>query len=277
MQKLSVSIGTALFCGVFACGVAAQDTATPIQPGLLSAGGLLDNPDPDLVLSIGAGLGYSPAYPGSGDMEFGPSATFRFDFVRFPNGLTFGSSQSVGFEEGFGLRGSGRYIGARKSADHPELAGLNDVDWTLELGMGVGYERSNYRVFGDVRYGFHGHEGFVGQIGGDLIARPVEGLTLRFGPRVDFGDSNYSNAYFGITPAESLASGLPAYSAGSGLVSAGLEFNAIYQFNPRWGIQGRVRWNRLLGDVADSPITLQGDDDQLSISVNLVRRISLNF
>lgn len=276
-MKTASLIAAILVCAGIAGGASAEDTARAPMPGLLSAGGLLDNPDPDLVFSIGAGVGYTPAYPGSGDMEFGASGTFRFDFVRLPGGLTFGSARSVDFSEGFGLHGSGRFIGARKSADHAELAGLNDVDWTLELGLGAGYERRNYRFFGDARYGFHGHKGVVGQIGADLISRPVDGLTLRFGPRVDFGDSTYSNTYFGITPAESLASGLPAYSAGSGLVSAGLEFNAIYQFNPLWGIEGRVKWNRLLDDAANSPITLQGDDDQVSVTVNLVRRLSLNF
>lgn len=277
MKSTATLIAATVVCGGIAFGASAQDAAYSPKPGLLSAGGMLDDPDPDLVLSIGAGVGYSSAYPGSGDMEFGPTGTFRFDFVRLPGGLTFGSTRSVGFEEGFGLRGSARYIGSRNSADYIELTGLNDVPWTLELGLGVGYEQRNYQVFGDVRYGFHGHNGFVGQLGADLISRPVEGLTVSFGPRVDFGDSTYSNTYYGITAAESLASGLPAYAAGSGLVSAGLELNAIYQFDPRWGIEGRVRWSRLLDDAANSPITLQGDDDQLSITVNLVRRIAVNF
>lgn len=270
-------IAAALIAGLYNGAASAQDAARPAMPGLLSAGGFLDNPDPDIVVSIGAGVSYGSAYPGSGDMEVNPTGTFRLDLIRFPNGWTFGSTRSVGFDEGFGLRGSARYIGSRTSSDYPELAGLNDVPWTLELGLGVGYEQRNYRVFGDARYGFHGHKGFVGQIGADLVSRPMRGLTINFGPRVDFGDSTYSSTYFGITPAESVASGLPVYSAGSGLVSAGLELNAIYQFNPRWGIEGRVSWDRLLNSAADSPITRQGSDDQLAISVNLVRRIAIDF
>ncbi|MDW4551543.1 MipA/OmpV family protein [Defluviimonas sp. D31] len=252
-------------------------SAQDASAGVLDAGGALDAANPDLVVTLGLGVGAAPAFPGWDDYNFGATGTFRFDFVRFPNGFTWGSLGSVGYREGFGLYGSAGYIGKRDVSDYPELAGLDDVDWTLELGIGVGYEMQNYRAFGDIRYGFNGHEGFVGTLGADWVTRPTDALTVSVGPRLGFGDDTYSSAYFGVTPANAAGGTLPVYDASGGLVSAGIELRSTYQFNELWGIEGRATWNRLLNDAADSPITQLGDDDQYRLSVNIIRRISLDF
>ncbi len=240
-------------------------------------GGFLDDSDPDLVFSFGLGAQSKSAYFGSDELEFGSSGTFRFDFLRLPNGFTLGTNRSVGYKSGFGLQGAARFIGKRDVSDHSELRGLDDVDTTLELGMGVGYEQEFYRVYGNVRYGFFGHEAFVGEIGADAIVRPADGWTLRAGPRLDFGDDDFADTYFGVSPANAAASRFGAYDPDGGLISAGLEFNALYQFNPRWAVQGTVSWDRLLNDAADSPITQAGDDDQFKVKVVLIRRVAIDF
>lgn len=259
---------------VMAQAANAQDS---FLPGFLSAGGALDNPDPDLVFSIGGGASYAPSYFGSDDYDVDPSGTFRFDYVRFPNGFTFGSANSIGFNQGFGLLGSANFVSKRNSSKYSEINGLDDVDATMEFGFGVGYEQENYRAFANARYGFFGHEAFVGDIGLDYIARPIQGLTLTIGPRVDFGTDKYADTYFGISQSESTASGLQAYSADGGIISAGIEMTALYQFNPRWGVRGRFTWDRLSNDAGNSPITKQGDDDQFRIKLDLIRRISIDF
>lgn len=173
--------------------------------------------------------------------------------------------------------GSFRYIGERSSSDNPELAGLDDVDMAIELGMGLAYSQRNYEVFGDVRYGVVGHESFVGELGADLRLHPTDRLTLTAGPRVFFGSDSYSQTYFGVTAAESAASGLAAYTASGGALSAGIELGATYAINDDWGIEGAVVYDRLLNDAADSPIVLQGSADQWSLRLGVTRRISLRF
>lgn len=253
---------------------AAQDTT---QPGLLAAGGFLDNPNPDVVLGVGAGLKYRNNYFGSKDMEVVPTGLFRLDYIRFKNGFEFGSNRTVGFREGVTVSGAARFVSERNSKDYSELTGLEDVNWTMELGLGLGYEQRDWRVFGDARYGFFGHHGFVGTLGADVIARPIKGLTLTLGPRMDFGDEQFTKTYFGITPTEAAASQFSAYSPGGGLVSAGVLFDAQYQIDERWGLEGQVAWNRYLGDAANSPITQFGSTDQFQVKFLVTRRISLDF
>jgi MipA family protein len=245
-----------------------------VSPGLLAAGGTLDSATPDIVVTLRAGVQVSPAYFGSDDYELGPDLAARFDYVRFPGGFEYGSSQAVGFRTGWGLQGSVRYIGER---DEDDIEGLDDVPWSLEAGLGVGYEQRNWRAFTDVRYGFVGHNAWVGEIGADAIAYPVEGLTLTAGPRFQFGTDSFAQTYFGVSPDESDASGLAPYEASGGLLGAGIEVGARYLFNERWGIEGAVGYDRLVGDAADSPITEQGSPDQYRARVGITRRISLDF
>lgn len=246
-------------------------------PGLLSADGELDDPNPDLIVSVRGGASYAPSYFGADHYDVDPSGSFRIDFVRLPIALTFGSSAAVGFNQGFGLLGSANYISKRNSSEYSEIRGLDDVDATMELGFGLGYEQENYRVFAKARYGFLGHKAIVGDVGADLIARPIQGLTLTIGPRVDFGQDKYADTYFGVSQSESAASGLKAYTADGGIISAGLEMTALYQFNPLWGVRAKFTWDRLTNDAGNSPIAKQGDDDQYRINLQLVRRISIKF
>lgn len=132
-------------------------------------------------------------------------------------------------------------------------------------------------MFGDLRYGFIGHNGWVGQLGGDVISRPAKGLTLTLGPRLDYGDNKFMDAYFGVTPGEAASSQFTAYDPGGGIVSAGIEAAAIYQIDGRWGLQGKVTWNHLQGDAAGSPITRLGSGDQYKVQLTLTRRISIDF
>jgi outer membrane scaffolding protein for murein synthesis (MipA/OmpV family) len=260
-------------------GAGFAQTAAQPAPGapLAQRGGLLTATNPDLVTTLRAGVAVSPAYLGSDDYELGPDLDIRFDYIRLPGGLEFGSSSSVGFRTGWGLSGSLRYLGDRDSGDHDQIRGLDNVPWSLEAGLGVGYEQRNYRAFTDVRYGFVGHNAWVGEIGADAIAYPMDGLTVTLGPRLEFGDNKFAETYFGVSPAEEAASGLEAFDAKGGLLAAGLELGGRYRFNERWGVEGAASWGRLLNDAADSPVTETGSEDQYRIRLGITRSISLDF
>jgi outer membrane scaffolding protein for murein synthesis (MipA/OmpV family) len=300
LPHLVLALGAAMsvVAWIAGAGVAAAQTATspaplppdipavptpvqpsPARPALATGAGILDIDavDPDLVLTLRAGVQVSPAYLGSDDYEVGPDLAARLDYIRFPNGFDFGSGRTVGFRSGWGLRGSARYLGERDADDHDVIQGLDDVDWSFELGLGVGYEQRNWRAFTDVRYGVIGHNAWVGEIGADGIAYPVEGLTLTLGPRLSFGTDRFAETYFGITPTESDASGLPEFNASGGLLGAGMELGARYRFNERWGVEGAASWNRLVNDAADSPVTETGSADQYELRLGITRSISLDF
>lgn len=217
-------------------------------------------PQGGLQFDLGVGIDSSPEYFGAEDNEIGPK--FRF-------------SSSNGPKNGFSVAPSFRFIDERNDDESSELAGLDDIDASLEVGGRLRYSQERYEAFAAVRYGIVGHESFVGEVGGDVILRPTDAITLRAGPRLLWGDEDFSQTYFGITDAESAASGFDAFSADGGLVSGGLKAEAAYQFDENWGIVGTVQYDRLTEDAADSPLT--ASDDQVTGSIVITRRVTFGF
>jgi outer membrane scaffolding protein for murein synthesis (MipA/OmpV family) len=260
-----------------AASPAPQPPAAPGGPMLRTAEGIFSARDPDIVLTVRAGVSFSPAYLGSDDYELGPDLAARLDYVRFPNGFEYGSGRTVGFRSGWGVRGTVRYLGERDSDEHEQIEGLDNVDWSFEAGLGVGYEQRNWRAFTDVRYGIIGHNAWVGEIGADGIAYPTDHLTLTLGPRLQFGSTRFAETYFGVNAEEAAASGLDEFDAKGGLLGAGIELGARYLFNENWGVEGAATWSRLVNDAADSPVTETGSADQYKVRLGITRSISLDF
>lgn len=66
-----------------------------------------------------------------------------------------------------------------------------------------------------------------------------------------------------MTPADSAASGLPAYTTGSGARNGYAWPAVIWRFHPSWALGAGVFCQRLLGGAADSPIvTERGSPNQ---------------
>ena len=262
-------------CLPFAAQAGSLDTeadATLIAPAPVA------QPRPALIFRLGGGAAYGPAYFGSTTNEVGPSGSFSFQFLRLPGGKSLGSE--TGEQRlGFAPRGSFRVIGKRSSADHAELTGLVDVPLSIEIGMGIGYTARNFEAFADLRYGAIGHNSWVGELGADAVMRPSERLTITAGPRLLLGDAGYTNTYFGVTAAESAASGgaLAAFTANGGALSAGIELGASYALTPEWSLDGSLLYDRFLNDAKASPIVGQGRDDDFKVKIGVSRLILLNF
>ena len=228
------------------------------------------------VFGLGAGINAQPGYFGSDETTLGPNILFDFGALSLGS-FAIGNPDFDAVREGWGLRGSFRYIGERSSEDYPELEGLEDVDRSIELGLGVSYTQPHWDAFAVARYGVIGHNTFVMDLGLDGILRPTERLTLRAGPRVSLGTDNYSSIYFGVTPAEAAASNgaFQAYEAEGGVLSAGAAVLMEYRLTPAWGIAGGLRYERFLGDAENSPITFE--DDQLTVFAGVTRRFNIRF
>jgi outer membrane scaffolding protein for murein synthesis (MipA/OmpV family) len=66
--------------------------------------------------------------------------------------------------------------------------------------------------------------------------------------------------------------------AAGGLKSVGFTVAATYTMSPAWSVQVYEKYNRLVSDAADSPITSRfGSPDQNIIGFTLNRTFNLNF
>lgn len=226
-------------------------------------------------LTGGAALG--PTYFGSDRSEVTPMARFSFGGLQLGGGGLGDTNRTAldgpaQFAPGFGLRGAFRYIPKRDG-----LTGLDDVKASVELGGGVHYTDQNWQVYADLRYGVIGHRGLSGEVGANLIYRGEGGLVLHAGPRAEFGNNRFAQTYFGVSQAESGPSGLLPHTAGSGFHSMGFEVGAYQALSPDWGVTGNLRFDRLRGDAASSPIVQQGRRDQITAEIGLTRHFNLRF
>ncbi len=226
------------------------------------------------AFSLRAGVEARPGYFGSDDVAVGPDLAFSLDGISL-GPLSFGDPDSTVVREGFGLRGSFRYLPERSVEDYEELAGLDDVDAAFELGAGLSYAQPWWEAFAVVRTGLTGHESVVADLGMDFIARPSDRLALRVGPRVFIGSDDFAQTYFGVTETEAATSAFSAFDAQGGILSTGLEASVEYRLSDPWGIEAGLRLDRLRNDAAASPIT--AEDNQLSAFVGVTRRFDLRF
>jgi outer membrane protein len=227
----------------------------------------------DIVLEVGGGILTRPEFESSDEYTLRPWPVVDLNFLRLPYLGTFGG----GPESGLKFSPSFRIISERDDDDHSELTGLGDVDLAVEVGGNVAYRYGMLRGVFTIRRGFGGHDGFVGETGVDLVTNPVSRLDFSIGPRVHFADSEYLETYLGVTPAQSVASGLPVFDPDGGIKGVGVAAEAKYALTRRWSIVGKAGYERLVGDAADSPITDLGSEDQFTAALGATYRFGLDF
>ncbi|GGL76670.1 MipA/OmpV family protein [Wenxinia marina] len=219
-----------------------------------------------LVFRLGGGVASTPGYFGSGESELGPDFAFSFAYGRI-GGFEFGDPDPYAPASGLGFGASFRLVPERTAEDYPELAGLPDLDQSVELGGQISYAGPGYEAFAAVRYGVTGHESVVAEAGIDAVVRVQPDLVLTLGPRVLYGSDDYAAYYFDDPRV--------GYEAEGGLISAGLEAGFDWRFAPAWSLYGDARYDRLQDSAADSPLTL--DDEQVSVSLGVTRVFDLRF
>ena len=158
-------------------------------------------------------------------------------------------------------------VGARRAGDDARLAGLANVGLAIEAGAFAELFPVEWlRLRAAVRHGIGGHAALVGNAGADVIWRPAQRWTVSAGPRAFFGSDRYASTYFSVSPTESLASGLTAYSARGGLLRYGAAAQVAYAFDGGWTVTGFAAYERLTGSAASAPLVAQrGSVNQLTV------------
>jgi len=244
-----------------------------ISPSGAQTGSNQPGKKPGIEFELGAFAAVAPSYEGSDSYVAYPFPSVRFHALRLKNGYELGG----GDEQGLSLFPSFRYVGRRSFNSDDALFGLPDVDPSLELGAGFSYRIDNFRAFLELRYGVIGHNGFVGETGIDWISKPLDKLTVTVGPHLSFASEKYMNTYFGVSPNEALRAGVAGHELSAGLKTIGISSSARYKLDRKWTIEGRAKWDRLVGEAGSSPVTSLGDQNQYSFSIGLTRKFSIGF
>jgi MipA family protein len=228
-------------------------------------------------VTVGLGGAFVPDYFGASTSRFAPAGALSVQRIVLPGGFGLGTDSALPTDPGFGPRGAFRLVSSREASENAELQGLADIDYAVELGVGLFSITERSRIFAEVRRGFGGHEGWVAEAGVDAILRPTSQLVLTAGPRANWGDEEFMDTYFGVTPGEAGRSQYTSFSPEGGLVSLGFELNARYDFRNGWGLHGTLAWEQLQDDAGRSPITEAGSRDQFAARLIVTRSFALGF
>jgi outer membrane scaffolding protein for murein synthesis (MipA/OmpV family) len=270
-------------CGeIVACGAGSALAADLPSPATLSSPVALPPPAvPDWIVTVSGMPSVGPQYPGS--KSYSAYGAGGVSIRRADQPERFGTP-----DDGFSLTlyetdwlhvgPVARYLNDRPLYHHPELTGLPYLAPAIELGGFVEVTPLSWlRGRLEVRQAVTGYDGLVATLSGDVWRR-WGNLTLSIGPRLNFGNNKFAQAYFSVTPQQSainLASGgsLTPYNAVGGLTSAGLTVAARYDYSETWRVTGYGGYQALTGSVASSPIVNHtGSTNQFTLGLELAYR-----
>lgn len=224
--------------------------------------------------SVRVGARYTPDYLGSDDYRarFTGAVVFsRRDAAPAPTGAP---DDGISLDlVGKGPLTAGVVGRWRSSRDNDkDLRGFDEIDGAVEAGAFVNWWPADWlRLRAEARHGFGGHESWVGDFSADAVVR-ADRWTFTAGPRLGWGDGDFTRTYFAVTPLEASRSPLAIqpYSPSGASWSPGALVSAEYQVNPRWSLEAIGTYRRVTGDAADSPIVAGfGSPDQFSTSLSV--------
>ena len=237
------------------------------------AGGLLDYIRSydlnDYALGISFSVEQSP-YTGSENSVFAYPFLTSFRDSAFTDDWLLISEGDVGIRWvsksnwELGLVGRIQTLGLGTS-DAPELRGLDDREWGLELAPIVGWRgwpvHINLKAYTEI---LGNHDGMISQLAFSLPREWDRGYLV---PSVEFihQSKDYANYYYGVSPSESRPF-RPAYEVGDALNTA-LKVRWGYEVTKKWLLSGSVGLEFLDSAISSSPIVGRNEIWSANISV----------
>jgi outer membrane scaffolding protein for murein synthesis (MipA/OmpV family) len=263
---------------LWACipSTALAQTPSPLQEWQYSGGTVLERlfePDlPEWRVVLGAAAEARPLYDGAAVSRVlgGPVINIRYRDIAF---VSVGEGIGVNLLRGENYRAGiqvGYDLGRRVSDDSVHLRGLGDIKRAPTVEAFASYAISKefpLVMRGDVRQYVGGADGMVADVG---VYMPLPGsskkLIMFAGPSITYADHRYLQKEFGVTPAQSLASGYPIYDPHAGTNAVGFGFSATRFLTDHWLINLDAAANHLLGSARESPITQRTVQRVLTLS-----------
>jgi outer membrane scaffolding protein for murein synthesis (MipA/OmpV family) len=273
-----------MLLGMLSPRIACAQTPSPLQEWQYSGGIILARlfePNlPDWQVVLGAAAEVQPVYAGAAanEVQGGPVINIQYRDIAF---LSTGDGLGVNFLRGDHYRVGASLafdLGRREREDYTNLRGLGDISPAPVAKVFASYVLSKQfplvlRV--DARQLLGGADGTVGDVG---IYMPLPGSSRKFvmfaGPSITLATHHYLQSEFGVTPAQSLASGHPVFNPHAGMVAAGVGFSATRFITDHWLVNLDAAVSKFKGSPDVSPLTERSTQRALALSINHLCRCS---
>ena len=245
-------------------------------------------PDVDLdpnrdTITIGVGAAVVPRYEGADSSRIVPAAAIRGKLSGF-NFSTVGTNLYVDLvrDRGDGLDIQlGPVVGVNfnRTSRHvgdARVAALGKRAVAIEVGgyAGIGKTGVITSAYDTLSFDVSWQHDVAGAHGSTILSptinygTPLSRTTyVGIAAAVDIVGDGYARYYFGVTPAESLASGLPVSTPDGGIKDINFKFlvgqSLSGDLRRGWGLFAVAGYSKLLGDFKRSPlVAVAGDADQ---------------
>jgi outer membrane scaffolding protein for murein synthesis (MipA/OmpV family) len=228
---------------------------------------LIEAPPPKATLSLGASVWQLPQYPGAKktDTLVLPALDWQL-----PNGMFVSTDTGVGWNLSSsktvqaGVRLWPQFGRSRK--DGP--AGLDPIGLRIQAQGFANVQIGEVLLLqsGVLYGGGRDRDGVQVELGA-TSGIPIGDSLIGIGLATSWANKAYRDSYHGVTAAESRASGLAAYTPGSGMLDTSLTVSAELKFGPAWRLSGQVVLARLNTDLTRSPVVQQRRQDLATLTL----------
>jgi outer membrane protein len=174
---------------------------------------------------------------------------------------------------------AGKLIFERDGDTDDRLAGLSPVEFGGEIGgFAEVYPTESLRLRAEIRHGIRSHDGVVADLSADFFHDVTPSVQVSGGPRASWASQDYYEAYYGVDAAESVVTGLSAYSPDSGIKSVGVGGAVTWKTTDQLTTSVFAEYDRLMGPAADSSLVREGGSrDQLTVGASAVYRFDFRL
>lgn len=217
------------------------------------------------VLTLGGGVDVAPRYSGSDKSRV--TAAQVVDYAM-ENGFFISTTRGLGYGNRVGnldYSAALSYRAGRKDRDVSSdsiasgsdyLRGMGDVKGSAVVVPGLGYRITdwlNVQLQAEVPVSERDNgEAVHFGIASPLYTSPENSVTLAL--TGSWGSSKYMQTYYGVSAAQSAASGFARNDAGSGIYAYSLNLDWNHKLTSRWSLLAAAGVTQLTGEAGDSPI-----------------------
>lgn len=174
-------------------------------------------------------------------------------FAGVTNGIGYNFSDLPRMQYGLRLTAN---LG-RKEHRASALRGMGDVDPAAEGGAFFNYSSiQGVSITTSVRYGAGvDNNGLLVDLGAGYSTTIAPKWRLRAGTMITLANAHYMRSFFGVTSAQSAASGYATYLPEAGARDVRASLALTYAFDQKTSLTAAVSASSLLDDARDSPLT----------------------
>jgi MipA family protein len=204
---------------------------------------------------VGPGVGVFPRYPGARGENVWPIPSVD---IHYGDSLFFNTRRGFGVtwleEPQWQMGASLWFRKGRSHNDGASVARLDDIKTAAKAQLFLASHCGSFWFDTTVSQDIGGSKGQTLETSASWRFAPTTRLHGSLGVEASFASHKFMQTWFGITAEQSAVSGLPQYSPGGGVESAGPLASLRYELTQRWSINTALLYDVLLAKGADSPV-----------------------